>query len=136
MKTGNVPILVCVGVTKLLLVTDGTTNARSQDVAIPGIEDLGAYINSVTVHAQTDDPTTDFRWQVVFWWSYDGRTWSTPVTVGSAMGSSAVPTIQTPYTTATTFGLKMRWGVACWNANAGSMQRGIVSFSMVFELKS
>ena len=129
------PVRVYTVMDKVLVATSPLGGVSYQRVAMPGLEDIGPHINSITGHGLIEDPTTEFRCQIILWWAYDGQVWSTPVTVGSVMGSSAGPIIHSPYTTATSFGLKMRWGLSCWN-NAGSLtNRAIVSYSLAIEFK-
>lgn len=95
----------------------------------------GTNFESIQVHTATESRTSNFTWRVVFWWSVDGRRWNGPVDLFSAVSANS-DVIQTAYSTTTTFGLQMRYGIGLANASGTAIERAVCTASLVFTFKS
>lgn len=96
-----------------------------------GVAEWGPNLEQITAHCKTQARTTSNDWKVVFYWSHDGASWSGPLDLFAAISADG-DTIQTPYATASNFGLKMRYAIAV-RANAGtSSESATVSCALAF----
>lgn len=123
---------------KKQLQTDGTTTFSYIDVDLPQALEWGPYLESIQAHTTTENRTTNFSWKVGFFWSMDGRRWnptSTPVDLFSALATNT-DTVQTAYTTNTTFGLKMRYVIAVANTGGTNVERAVCGCVLAFTFKS
>ena len=123
---------------KKQLQTDGTTTFSYIDIELPQAYEWGPYLESITAHCTTENRTTNFSWKISFFWSTDGRRWnptSTPLDLFSAV-SSNTDTIQTPYTTTSTFGLKMRYVISVANTSGTAIERAVCGCARAFTFKS
>jgi hypothetical protein len=105
------------------------------DDELGGARHFGPALESITGHTFTHVRTTNARWKVVFWWSYDGNTWSTPVdlfTEISALGQ----VIHTPYTLATTFAIHMRYGLGVRSSTGSGPESVNVSGALAFVFRT
>ena len=120
---------------KKQLQTDGNTSPSYMDLELDRAEEWGPYLTSIQAHTSTENRTANFTWRVVFWWSFDGRRWNGPTDLFSSVSANA-DTVQTEYTTNTTFGLKMKYGIAVANASGTALERAVCSGVLVFTFKS
>lgn len=110
---------------KYLLFVKGTTWSYI-DLELPDLEGLGPFIESITPHTLTEGRTTNMEWKIVFYWSIDGRTWSGPVDLFSAVTTDG-NAIQTDYTTKTALGIKMRYALAGRSSSADTEEKATIT---------
>lgn len=122
---------------KQQLVTDGQFTTWSYvEFQIDEIEDWGPFLMGITAHTRSESMTQYVRWKVVFWTSVDGRNWSSPIDMFTEVTVSANNTdaVKTEYTTAQSFGLKMKFGLAVLNtASNTSIERAVVTVALAFK---
>lgn len=132
--TGKVIVVPLVH--KYLVATDGQSQVWNYiDVPLPEVEDFGPFIMGITAHTRSENMTANVSWKVVFWWSVDGKSWSSPVDLFSAITYSASPvdSIKTEYTTVNTFGLTMKFGLAVQNTTGTASERAVVTCALAFK---
>ena len=115
--------------------TDGTTSPSHIDLELDVALGFGPYLESIQVHTATENRTANFAWNLVFWWSLDGRQWGTPIDLFTGVTADGA-VIQLPYTTATEFGMQMRYGLAVWNTSGTLIERAVLCSALVFTFKS
>lgn len=120
---------------KKQLQTDGSTSWSYMDVDLPDAEGLGPYVESIIAYTSSESFTTSFQWKLVCYWSLDGRNWSTPTDVFSAITGSST-TIQTAFSTASALGPIMRYAIAVSNETGTAIERGVCSLALAFVFKS
>ncbi len=120
---------------KKQLQTDGTTVFSYMDLEIPQAMEWGPYLESVQVHTNTENKTTNFTWKLVLYWSIDGRQWNVPVDLFSAISNNG-GVIQIAYTTNTQFGLYMRYAIGVANGSGTAIERAVCTAALAFTFKS
>ena len=134
-SNGQPKVRVLPFIAKMQLQTDGTTTPSYIDIELPEALEFGPWLESIQVQTSTENRTAQFTWRVVFWWSIDGRRWNGPVDLFSAVSANQ-DVIQTAYSTSTSFGLYMRYGLAVANASGTNIERAVCSATLVFTFKS
>ena len=120
---------------KKQLQTDGTTNTSYLDLELERATEWGPYLASITAHTATENRTSNFTWRLIYWWSLDGRRWNGSYDLFSSVSSNA-DTVQTANATTTTFGLRMRYGIAVVNASGTAIERAVCSAVLAFTFQS
>ena len=115
--------------------TDGSTTPSYIDLKLDAALLFGPYLESIQVHTATENRTSNFQWNLVFWWSLDGRQWEGPVDLFTAITANGA-VIQPAYTTTTQLGLQMRYGLAVANTSGTAIERAVVCSALVFTFKS
>jgi hypothetical protein len=91
------------------------------------IERMGPYLQQIVPHSITRGATANHKWNVVFRYSGEGRSWSAPIDLFTPIVAGSTYTIHAAYTTATNFGLKMKYALRVENSAAGTIQSANVS---------
>lgn len=114
------------------------TNWSYIELDLPGIEQWGPYLDSVTAHVNIVASSTNHQVKLAFRYSLDGKEWApvTPIDLFSAITNGAGNSIQTPYTTTGNFGIHMRYMLALKNASGTAIESGIVSIKLAFTFQS
>ena len=113
------------------LITDTTNNWFYKDIDAPDIAFWGPYLFSIIAHTNLVGATTHFEWKVVFYWSSDGKVWSSAADLFTFTSASG-DVIQSACTATASFGLHMRYALA-WRSNvAAAVESGTVSVAAVF----
>lgn len=103
---------------------------------LPEAMDWGPFLEGITAHTDTQGATTTHEWKVVVYTSIDGRNWSNPIDLFTAIAAGSGYAIQTEYTTTSNFGLKMRFAIASRTSSAGGIQSATVTCALAFRFKS
>ncbi len=123
-------------VQKLMLQTNGVDGSTiTTELDTPNLTGLGPYVAGITAHSLLEQYSTNFKWKVVFFWSFNGITWSSPVDL-FAFSTTGGQVIHTAYTDATKLGLHMRYGLACAPSSGTNREWGTVSVALAFEFRS
>ncbi len=123
-------------VQKLLIQTNGVDGSTIvTELETPSLANLGPYVASITAHTQLEQFSANLKWKVVFFWSFDGITWSAPVDL-FAFSTTGGAVIQTAYTDAAKLGLHMRYGIACAPNSGTNREWGTVSVVLAFEYRT
>ena len=117
---------------KQLLLSDGTTTPRYIELDIKEPTGWGPHLEQIQAHTKTESRTGTHRWNLVFWYSMDGKDWEGPYDLFAAVSSNN-NTIQTAYTTRTTLGMKLKFALAVWQGTAGSPDSAVVSAALAFQ---
>jgi hypothetical protein len=91
------------------------------------IERMGPYVQQIVPHVITRGATTNHKWNVVFRYSGEGRSWSNPIDLFTPIVAGSGYAIQAAYTTTTNFGLRMKYALRVENSSAGTIQSANVS---------
>jgi len=133
-KTLVIPFATC-----LALSTSGGSGGTSYefielDKELAGTRHFGPWLESITAHTFTHIRTANARWKVVFYWSYDGLTWSASNDLFAEIGTLGQD-IQTPYTNTDNFGLHMRYaiGVRAFTGTASESVNVSGSLALTFQ---
>ncbi len=116
----------------------GGTTWTYIDIPVPGLEALGAYLASMTAHANTTGRTAYAEWKVVFWWSVDGKTWnppSAPVDLFAAIATDG-QAIQTPFTDASKLGIHLRFAYAIRASQGVAVESVMAGGTLVGDVRS
>lgn len=100
------------------------------------VEDWGPFLEEITAHTNTQGATTYHEWKIVFFTSYDGKEWSSPIDLFTAIAAGSGAAVQTPYTTTSNFARKIRFALASRSSSAGAVQSAVVSCSLAFVFRS
>jgi hypothetical protein len=106
------------------------------DEELGGVRLLGPMFESITAHTYTHIRTTNGRWKVVFWWSYDGNTWNNPQEDVCPEISTLGQAIHNPYTTTSKFGIHMRYGIGVRSSTGSGPESVNVSGTLVFVFRT
>jgi hypothetical protein len=101
----------------------------------PQIGSWGPTLEQITPYVNTTARTTNNEWKVVFYWSYDGSSWSGPYDLMSAISADGM-TIHTPYSTVANFGIKMRFALGVRASTGTSSESVTVSADLAFQFRS
>ncbi len=120
-------------VQKLLIQTNGLDGATIiTELETPALTGMGPYTASITPHTMLEQFSTNLKWKVVFFWSFDGITWSSPVDLFT-FSTTGGPVIHSAYADATKLGLHMRYGIACAPNSGTNREWGTVSVVRAYE---
>jgi len=123
-------------VQKLMIQTNGVDGSTIvTELETPSLTHLGPHTASITAHTQLEQFSTNLKWKVVFFWSFDGITWSAPVDL-FAFSTTGGAVIHPAYTDATKLGLHMRYGIACAPNSGTNREWGTVSVVLAYENRS
>lgn len=117
---------------KKLIQTKSDGSEAIYELDTPEIEGIGPHLEGMTPHTLLESSDASFQWKVVYWWSLDGRTWVGPANM-FADSTTGVPTIHAEVTDPTTFGLHMKWGLACSAVSGSSRLSGSVTVALVLK---
>ena len=122
---------------KFQLATDGATQGvRYVDLELPQVVEWGPYLEQITATTQTESRSPQFKWKVVFWWSVDGREWSSTSLDLFSYVSADGSVIQPAYPTTTQFGPKMRFALAAENVSGTNVESATVTLLLAFQFRS
>jgi hypothetical protein len=115
----------------------GDQNWTYIDIDMGELEDLGPYLAAMTVHTRTQSKSASVQWKLSFYWSVDGKTWNpvSPTDVFAAVAADG-QAIQTPYTDATKFGIKLRFVYAVRASTGTAVESVNVGGYIVADVKS
>jgi hypothetical protein len=88
---------------------------------------LGPYLASLQVYTATENRTTNHGWKVIFSNSTTERTWNAAIDLFANVTANG-ETAQTPYTTSSNFGRRMRFAFSV-QPTAGTAAEGAVVWS-------
>lgn len=122
---------------KRLISTGGSTGTtRIYELELPEVVHWGPRLLSIVGHTLTEDITTNFKWNIVFWSSTDGKYWRGPYNLFALIDATAVGTapdaIQTAYNTTANFGMNMRFGIGCINGSGNAFESAVVTAGLAF----
>lgn len=92
-------------------------------------------MDAITAYTLTEGRTTNMEWNIVFYWTLDGKTWSGPVDLFSAIITDG-NTIPNDYTTKNTLGIKMRYALAGRSSSADTEEKATVSAACAFSFRT
>lgn len=125
-------------VDRMYLETDGTTTDRRVYVSLPPeVAGLGPYLSGIQCTTETENRTTNFRWNAEVSISADGLQFfpSTPSDLFGYVSTDATE-VQTELTDTTKFGAPvMRVNVACSNSSGTNRESATVSLWLTLNLK-
>lgn len=112
-----------------VLNTDGTISPVYYDLEPEtNLERLGPYLERIVPHVISRGPTSLHKWNMVFRFSGEGRSWSAPQDLFPLLTSATTGyAIQSQYNTTSNFGLQMRYALRAENTTAGAIQSATVS---------
>lgn len=86
---------------------------------------FGPQLAGITIHARTENTTTNFKWEWRAQWSFDGESWVdfSGNLIGTQTGDGQV--VSAEYTTHTDFGLYIRFVLGL--QDSGAVEAGTVS---------
>ncbi|MCK6531096.1 hypothetical protein L6R50_27225 [Myxococcota bacterium] len=116
--------------------TDGTGTASYSDIEIGDAEGLFAFAESVTAHTLTRGASAQHDWKIVFYYSFDGKSWSSPIDLFPWISAGTGYAIQTANTTTSNFGLRVRFALAVRNSAGTVVNTAIVSCVLKVALAS
>lgn len=115
--------------------TNGTTSYSYVELDIPEIEHLGPYLEGVKVHTETMGRTTNHAWTIVVNNSLDGKAWGNEAALFSDLVADG-QAVQAKYTTATSFGTRMRLSLAQKNTTGAAVESAMVSAVAFFYFRT
>jgi hypothetical protein len=119
---------------KYQLSSDGSTTWRYIDLEVPQASDWGPHLTEMIAHTMSENHTTGLEWKVVYYWSVDNLTWSTPVDLTGTI-TAAGSLIHSAITAKNTFGLKMRFALAVKNTSPGNVLTATVTCANAFDFR-
>lgn len=105
------------------------------EIPLTKVAGWGPHLFGITAHSYLDQFSTNFRWKIVFYWSFDGINWSSAIDL-FAWNSTGSGVIHAAYIDATKLGLHMRYAVVCSPATGTNREWGTVSVALAFDFKS
>lgn len=118
------------------LQSNSSTSWSYLELDLPEIEDLGPYIESIVVHTNTVGATANHAWKLVTWWTLDDRNFIGPTDVFAPIVAGSGPAIQPAFTTASAFGLRMRYALAVRNNTGTAPETAAVDAWLQITFKS
>ena len=120
---------------KKQLLTDGSTSLSYMDIEKDEIASYGPYLAGITLMTSTENRTTNHNYKVVYYWSLDGRQWSSPVDLCSVIGGSG-DLIHPEVTDQTKLGLHLRFAIGQANSSGTNPERAVSSAWLVLRFKN
>jgi len=119
---------------QLVLSTDGSGTDSYVHLDVPELEDLGPYIKQITLHTDTQRPTTNFSWNLALWRGFDTKLWTGPELLLPAHITTNGYVVQPPHTDRSKYGMKCRIALAAKNTAGTAIEQATISAALAVEL--